>query len=115
MGGWFRAQVVSTDAETETCDVRFLDYGGYLNIAQSALRQIRQDFLTLPFQAAECYLANVKPTNGIWMQEAVSYIEQLTHGQVIQAQIYGYAENSIPVVYLFSIQGSVVSNFKITI
>lgn len=31
----------------------------------SMLRQIRFDFVNLPFQAAECYLASVKPANGI--------------------------------------------------
>lgn len=30
----------------------------------SLLRQIRADFINLPFQAAECYLANVKPIGG---------------------------------------------------
>jgi A-kinase anchor protein 1 len=64
MGGWYRAQVVSVDAETGACDIKFLDYGGYLTVDSSVLRQIRGDFMTLPFQAAECYLANVMPFGG---------------------------------------------------
>lgn len=61
MDGWYRAQIVSVDEETETCEVRFLDYGGYLSLSTACLRAVRADFLTLPFQAVECYLANVAP------------------------------------------------------
>jgi A-kinase anchor protein 1 len=62
--GWYRAQVVAVDTETDSCDIKFVDYGGYLTLSSSALRQIRGDFMTLPFQAAECYLANVGPVGG---------------------------------------------------
>ena len=64
MGGWYRAQVVSVDAESEKCDIKFVDYGGYMAIDCCMLRQIRSDFMTLPFQAAECHLANVVPVGG---------------------------------------------------
>lgn len=45
-------------------EVKFVDYGGYARAPISSLRQIRYDFMTLPFQASECYLANVKPIDG---------------------------------------------------
>lgn len=61
MGGWYRAQIVAVDEEMETCDVRFLDYGGYLTLNTTCLRAVRADFLTLPFQAIECLLANIAP------------------------------------------------------
>lgn len=53
------------DDESKLCDVKFVDYGGYMTMPVSLLRQIRFDFVNLPFQAAECYLAGVKPANGI--------------------------------------------------
>ena len=34
------------------------DYGGYRSIVANELRQIRTEFLSFPFQAIECYLAN---------------------------------------------------------
>lgn len=68
MEGWYRAQVVAVDAETDTCDIKFVDYGGYLTLDSSLLRQIRGDFMTLPFQAAECYLANVVPVGGTCLE-----------------------------------------------
>lgn len=62
--GWYRAQIVSLDPANDICDVKFVDYGGYMTLPISLLRQIRADFINLPFQAAECYLANVKPIGG---------------------------------------------------
>lgn len=64
VGAWYRAQVVLVDEETDTCDIKFVDYGGYSTVNSSVLRQIRGDFMTLPFQAVECYLANVTPIGG---------------------------------------------------
>ena len=64
MQGWYRAQVVTVDAETDDCVIKFLDYGGYATIAASALKQIRSDFMSLPFQAIECYLINLIPLPG---------------------------------------------------
>lgn len=61
---WYRAIVLSSDTETDTSYVKFLDYGGFAYVENSKLRQIRGDFMLLPFQAAECMLANVKSLNG---------------------------------------------------
>lgn len=58
--GWYRADVTSFP-EGDLCEVKFVDYGGYMTIEKSHLRQIRADFVTLPFQAAECFLAAVQP------------------------------------------------------
>ena len=38
---WFRAQVVSVFEETDECDIRYVDYGGYAKVSCSTLRQIR--------------------------------------------------------------------------
>ncbi|XP_063226136.1 A-kinase anchor protein 1, mitochondrial-like isoform X2 [Bacillus rossius redtenbacheri] len=106
MGDWCRAQVVTDEAEDGTSTIRLLDYGGYDVVDCSVLRQIRQDFMLLPFQAAEAYLANISPAGGVeeeWSKEAFDVLEELTKGQVVEAQVVGYAENSVPIVYLFSI------------
>lgn len=44
--------------------MKFLDYGGFAYVENSKLRQIRGDFMLLPFQAAECVLANIKSVTG---------------------------------------------------
>lgn len=64
VGAWYRAMVLSTDPETDTSYIKFVDYGGYANVENSKLRQIRGDFLLLPFQAAECFLADIRPCGG---------------------------------------------------
>jgi hypothetical protein len=48
----------------------------------------------------------------VWTKESVASMEELTHGQVLQAQVCGYAEDCLPVVYLYAIHGSQVSFLK---
>lgn len=62
--GWYRAVVVEVFAQENLCRVKFVDYGGYATVAISRLRQIRVDFMQLPFQAVEVHLANVVPLDG---------------------------------------------------
>ena len=80
---WYRVQVVRFDPNSESCDVKFVDYGGYYNFPLSDLKQIRSDFLTLPFQALECYLGNVIPPDGKeWPAESGSVLGQMVQNQV---------------------------------
>lgn len=60
---WYRAQVISTSEENDTSVVKLVDFGGYLTVDNDQLKQIRSDFMTLPFQATEAILAFVKPAN----------------------------------------------------
>lgn len=68
--GWHRAMVTNYTPKSdlnEPCGlatVRFLDYGGYLTIPANQLRQLRSDFILLPFQAIECYLDGIYPFEG---------------------------------------------------
>ena len=50
-------QVLLPVALNSVC-VASCDYGGYHSIAANEFRQIRTEFLSFPFQAIECYLAN---------------------------------------------------------
>lgn len=107
LGGWYRALVVGPSEDSNECDVKFLDYGGYMTLSTSLLRQIRSDFMMLPFQASECYLANVQPAedDNVWSPEACATFEDLAQGQILQALIVGYADNGIPLVHLYRVQG----------
>ena len=98
-GGWYRCQIVSYDEDTDTCDVKYLDYGGYASVAASSLKQIRTDFLSLPFQAIECYLANIQPQDDENVSALV--LEELVSGQVVQARMIGTNEQGIPMVHLY--------------
>ncbi|KAG8222256.1 hypothetical protein J437_LFUL001454 [Ladona fulva] len=122
MGGWYRAQLVAieevpSEAEgaeegelVKMCDIRFVDYGGYERLPAESLRQIKTDFMALPFQACECYLASVVPapssdenkTADGWSMQAYSLVEDLTQAQVIQAQVVGHAADGLPLVFLYT-------------
>jgi len=98
-GGWYRCQVVSVDETTSQCDIKYLDYGGYHTLPIEDLRQIRTDFLSLPFQAIECYLANISPKD----DENVSafVLEELIANQIVQARMIGTNEAGVPMIHLY--------------
>ena len=62
--GWYRALIVGISEDETLCDVKYVDYGGCSRLETSSLRQIRMDFMNLPFQACECFLADVLPVDG---------------------------------------------------
>jgi len=62
-------------------------------------KQIRTDFLSLPFQAIECYLANIQPQDDENVSALV--LEELVSGQVVQARMIGTNEQGIPMVHLY--------------
>lgn len=108
MEGWYRAQIIQVEEDGLHCTVKYLDYGGYSRIPATDLRQIRGDLLALPFQAVECYLANVAPAGEEWTEEARLFVHSLTCGQILHAQVYDYALDGSPLVYLYSSFGNQV-------
>ncbi|XP_055910154.1 A-kinase anchor protein 1, mitochondrial [Eupeodes corollae] len=103
---WYRVQIVENDAEDDQrCIVKFLDFGGYMNVHLNDLRQIRADFMGTPFQATECILSNVQPIDTCWSPEAADILCKLTKGIVLQAQVAGYNSHNIPEIYLFACLG----------
>lgn len=52
---------MSFSEDRSQCEVKLMDVGGYASLVTDKLRQIREDFLGLPFQAVECYLYNIEP------------------------------------------------------
>lgn len=100
---WYRVQVVSHNAENNSCLVKYLDYGGYASVPIINLRQIRTDFMGVPFQSIECVLSNVKPIDESgWLKEASEVLYSLTKGLILQAQVAGYTAEGLPEIYLFA-------------
>lgn len=99
---WYRVQIVSHNSQAKTCLVKYLDFGGYMTVNSSELRQIHADFMSVPFQAIECVMSNIRPpNNGEWPKEAADTIQSFTQGVILQAQIAGYTQDDLPEVYLF--------------
>lgn len=100
--------------------VRFVDYGGYAYVPLTSLRQIRSDFIALPFQAVECYLAYMAPPSDDSFEfpiEGAFYLEKLVKeavaaasesgaGSGLKAETVAYADGGVPCVYLYSSVGS---------
>ncbi|UXI14753.1 hypothetical protein NH340_JMT00696 [Sarcoptes scabiei] len=101
--GWYRVVILNVDEQNNTCDFKYVDYGGFCyNFPSDYIRQIRQEFLLLPFQAIECYMARVAPINQIgWTQQATEFLDQLIKNQVIYARVHSYANDKIPLVNLY--------------
>uniref|UniRef100_A0A182NMW9 Tudor domain-containing protein n=1 Tax=Anopheles dirus TaxID=7168 RepID=A0A182NMW9_9DIPT len=104
-GVWYRAQVVQHIAESNMVLVKYLDYGGYSMLPPQNLRQIRTDFISVPFQSIECVLSNIQPideSQNTWSEEATELFRRLTSNAIMQAQVAGYTAEGIPEIFLFS-------------
>lgn len=92
-GRWYRARVDDLrpnefDATQQVADVFYLDYGDSEYVATHDLCELRADLLRLRFQAMECFLAEVKPSDkeevkqasGVrkWHPQAIERFEELT-------------------------------------
>ena len=77
-GSWYRAQICGT-LENGNWDVYFVDWGNKEDCPLKELRTLRIDFLSLPFQAIECSLAQIAPSGEQWEVEALDEFLRLTH------------------------------------
>ena len=111
MDGWYRAQVTAVYEGPDECDIKYVDYGGFSRVPGSVLRQIRSDFMTLPFQGIECYMANITPLQDeeYFSSEAAAVLEELTQGKLLQAQVVGRNEDGIAYCHIYQINGDKVT------
>ncbi|XP_074785170.1 tudor and KH domain-containing protein [Athene noctua] len=78
-GDWYRARVLGT-LENGNFDLYYVDFGDNGEAPREALRALRSDFLSLPFQALECGLAGIGPAGGGgWAVAALDAFDRLTH------------------------------------
>ncbi|MFT7803342.1 A-kinase anchor protein 1, mitochondrial [Arapaima gigas] len=111
-GAWWRAQVISFYKDSGEVEIRYVDYGGYDRVKIDTLRQIRSDFVTLPFQGAEVLLDNLAPLPGAdrFSPEANAALEEMTRGVALLAQVTNYDSNTgLPLVQMWNMVGDEVS------
>ncbi|XP_069734554.1 tudor and KH domain-containing protein [Phaenicophaeus curvirostris] len=105
-GDWHRARVLGEQPDG-SLRLRFVDFGDVGEVPSAALRALRSDFLSLPFQAIECSLAGVAPAGAEWDEAALEAFARLTHcaaWQPLLARISSYAAAGIgtrPNVWLY--------------
>lgn len=117
-GAWWRAQVITFYKETNEVEIRYVDYGGYDRVKIDSLRQIRSDFVTLPFQGAEVLLDNIAPLPGEdgFSSEATTALEEMTRGVALLAQVSNYDNNTgLPLVHLWNMVGDEVASVNRTL
>lgn len=106
---WYRCQVVGYNPAVDTADIKFVDHGGYTTVSASQLRQLKSEFLRLPFQAIEVYFAHVNPADHEVQVDIASEI--LFHSSV-SLQLVGSAEDGIPMVQAYYYDGDYVRLFN---
>ncbi|XP_053222441.1 A-kinase anchor protein 1, mitochondrial [Podarcis raffonei] len=107
-GAWWRAQVIGYFKDTTEVEIRYVDYGGYERVKIDTLRQIRSDFVTLPFQGAEVLLDNVVPLpdDDHFSSEADTAVSEMTRGTPLLAQVTNYdSATGLPLIQLWSMMG----------
>lgn len=117
-GSWWRAQVITFYKDTNEVEIRYVDYGGYDRVKIDSLRQIRSDFVTLPFQGAEVLLDNIAPLPGEdrFTPEATAALEEMTRGVALLAQVSNYDNNTgLPLVHLWNMVGDEVISVNRTL
>ncbi|XP_026717561.1 A-kinase anchor protein 1, mitochondrial [Athene cunicularia] len=117
-GAWLRAQVISYFEETSEVELRYVDYGGYDKVKIDTLRQIRSDFLSLPFQGAEVLLDNVVPLpdEDHFSSEANAAVSEMTRGAVLVAQVTNYdSATGLPLIQLWNLMGDEVVSINRTL
>jgi len=95
---WYRCQVVSFNEKLDTCEVKFVDHGGYTTVKVDELRQLRTDFIRLPFQAIEVYIAHVGPAND---EVAIDIAADILFRKKVSVQLCGFAEDGVAVVQAY--------------
>ncbi|XP_015596689.1 tudor and KH domain-containing protein homolog [Cephus cinctus] len=94
---WYRAEVTSI-IEADSYEAYFVDYGDREIMKAADMLELRTDFLSLRLQAIECCLANVKPRDGEWSQDASEKFAdmcQLAQWKVLVAKVRGYKERAM--------------------
>ncbi|NXC37780.1 AKAP1 protein, partial [Penelope pileata] len=117
-GAWWRAQVVGYFKESGEVEIRYVDYGGYERVKIDTLRQIRSDFVTLPFQGAEVLLDNVVPLpdKDHFSSEADAAVSEMTRGAALLAQVTNYdSATGLPLIQLWSMMGDEVVSINRTL
>lgn len=49
--------------------------------------------------------------DGTWCEDAKLVVQGLTYGQILQAQVYDYTPEGIPLILLYAVHGTQVRDF----
>ncbi|XP_045158547.2 uncharacterized protein LOC123524421 isoform X3 [Mercenaria mercenaria] len=78
--GWYRAVITGLKADGQA-EVMYVDYGNNEYTDKDALKQIKQQFLSLPAQAVQCRLSGVSSPQGFWSPEHIVQFTEMVEEQ----------------------------------
>ena len=105
---WYRCQVVSYNPTLDTCDIKFVDHGGYTTVPATDLQQLKSEFLRLPFQAIEVYFAHVRPADH---EIQIDIASEILFNSSISLQLVGSADDGVAMVQAYYYDGDYVNLF----
>lgn len=73
---WYRARVLECPKPGEVV-VQYVDFGNSELITSDKIRPMKDQFFELPAQALKLSLANVRPADQVWNQEAVEWLKHI--------------------------------------
>lgn len=78
---WYRAQVlkISEEDDVKKFSVFYLDFGDCAILNRDSICMLKPDYLSIPFQAIECSLADVVPIDTQWTEQAIDEFEKLVY------------------------------------
>ncbi|XP_055938502.1 KH domain-containing protein akap-1-like isoform X2 [Argiope bruennichi] len=76
---WLRGMITNIFPDEGNVVINYLDHGGEYLIPVTAIRQMRHEFFTMPFFAAECSLYGVQPVGEDWSPEAFQEFARLCY------------------------------------
>ncbi|XP_059893660.1 tudor and KH domain-containing protein isoform X2 [Gadus macrocephalus] len=94
---WNRARVLGLHG-SGLVDLYYVDFGDNQDLPKDSLRSMRSDFLSLPFQAIECSLAEVQPADEAWTEAALDDFEKLTYcaeWRPLRAKLCSYSHSEV--------------------
>ncbi|XP_064416726.1 tudor and KH domain-containing protein [Latimeria chalumnae] len=94
---WYRARVLGF-LEDGLVDLYYVDFGDNGVAPLEKLGCLRSDFLSLPFQAVECSLAEIEPAGEAWSEDALDDFDRLTYctqWKPLMARICSYSQTGV--------------------
>ncbi|XP_060557419.1 keratin, type I cytoskeletal 9-like, partial [Ruditapes philippinarum] len=82
--GWYRALVTGLMADGQA-EVMYVDYGNNEYTEKDALKEIQQQFMSLPAQAVQCRLSGVSSSQGFWSPEHIVQFTEMVEEQSFMA------------------------------
>ncbi|XP_029160154.1 KH domain-containing protein akap-1 isoform X2 [Nylanderia fulva] len=102
---WVRGYIEKLDPSGEKNIVRLVDHGGYWALNNAQFKPLMMDYLSLPFQAIEVFIAYIQPKNGEWTTEAYNSAYFLCKSNGIgQAVIEYHINDNIYTNIYFTVQ-----------